>query len=53
MQIVYYVSGLITGLCFGTIGTGLAAGAGALVAYLVTSPQAPTAPAEPPEGDHT
>jgi hypothetical protein len=50
MTLTYYASGTIAGCCIGAVGIGLAAGAGALVAYLTTAPQAPAAPAGPPNG---
>jgi hypothetical protein len=39
-QITFYVTGALTGLCFGIIGALLAAGAGAGAGYLATNEQA-------------
>jgi hypothetical protein len=43
-QMVYYLSGAATALCFGVIGALLAAGAGAGAGYLATSDQPVTNP---------
>jgi len=43
-QITFYVTGALTGLCFGVIGALLAAGAGAGAGYLATTEQAVVPP---------
>jgi hypothetical protein len=44
----YLVGVLATGMCFGAIGVGLAAGAGALAGYLVTKEEQMIMPPPPP-----
>ncbi len=39
--VIYYISGIGTGLCFGIVGAALAAGAGASAGYLATPDQPP------------
>ena len=46
-QVIFYVSGIGTGICFGLVGTALAAMAGAGTGYLGT-PEQPASPTQPP-----
>ncbi len=41
-QATFYLTGAMTGVCFGLVGAALAAGAGAGVGYMVTQEQAPS-----------